>query len=63
MRPLYAGAWAMAAIRGERMIDHCLRCDRLDDLVDCINSQTGELLARICENCVKEWNESGLDDL
>jgi len=44
------------------MIAHCIRCGILDELVDCIGPD-GELLARICEPCAKEYLFSGLDEL
>jgi len=42
---------------------HCERCQKEDwDLVTCIGPE-GELLARICEDCAKEYIFSGLDEL
>jgi len=40
----------------------CERCGWVDDLVSCFGPDW-ELLARICDECVREYIESGLDDL
>ena len=44
------------------MIAHCIRCGTQGELVEVIGPDD-ELLARICEQCVKEYLDSGLDEL
>jgi len=39
--------------------DFCVRCQRFDELVACIDAK-GVLLAWICEECAKEYIYSGL---
>jgi len=43
------------------MMDYCERCGWHDELVSCIGPDN-ELLARICEECAKEYIYSGLDE-
>jgi len=38
----------------------CERCNVWEEVVSCIDKD-GKLLARICEDCVRDWINSGLD--
>ncbi len=40
----------------------CERCGISDSLISCIGP-SGELLARICNECATEYMDSGIDEL